>query len=130
VTTPFWCLIIVTLMPYVLAGIGGYLRVQQLGTLDSHHPRVQAQELRGPAARALAAQQNNWEAVSVFGFAVVLAHLTGADPDKSATASIAFVVARVLHAAAYIGDLPTARSVIFLIGLGCCVWLFALSALA
>ena len=129
-TTPFWCLLIVTLLPYVLAGIGGYLRVKQLGALDNHHPRVQAQELRGPAARALAAQQNGWEAVSIFGVAVLVAHLVGADPGKSATASIVFVVARLLHAAAYIGDVPNARSGVFLVGLGCCIWLFALAALA
>jgi uncharacterized MAPEG superfamily protein len=130
VTTPFWCLLIVAILPYLLAGFGAQLRAKQLGTLDNHHPRVQAQELRGPAARAYAAQQNAWEALSLFGVAVVLAHLSGADPDKSAAASILFLVARVLHPAAYIGDVPTLRSGIFLIGLGSCIWLFALSILA
>lgn len=55
-TTPLWCLLAVAVFPYVLAGLGGYLRVQQLGSLDANHPRVQALELRDVAARAYAAQ--------------------------------------------------------------------------
>ncbi len=129
-TTPLWCLMAVSVFPFVLAGLGGYLRVKQLGSLDANHPRVQAFELRGVAARAYAAQQNAWEAVTFFGVAVVIAHLAGADPAQSATASVIFVVARILHAVMYISDLAPLRTLVFVVGLGCCVWLFRLAAIA
>jgi uncharacterized MAPEG superfamily protein len=127
-TTPFWCLVVVALLPYVLAGVGGYFRIQQLGTLDNQHPRIQAQQLEGIAARAYAAQQNAWEALPFFGVAVVLAHLAGADPGASATAAIAVLGARILHPILYLADQATARSLIFFVGLiGCCrlFWLAA-----
>ena len=129
-TTPFWCLLVAAAMPYVLAGIGGYLRVQQLGSLDANHPRVQALELRGSAARAYASQQNAWEALAVFGAAVFMAHLAGADAGKSAIASIIFVVARLLHPMMYIANLAPLRSAVFVAGLGSCLWLFGLAVLA
>ena len=127
-TTPLWCLIIVTVMPLLIAGIGAYLRVQQLGELDTRHPRIQALELRGAAARALAAQQNAWEALAMFTVAVGVAHLAGAAPGTSTMASIAFVVARVVHAVAYISDFAPLRSIAFAAGFGCCIWLVVLAA--
>lgn len=129
-TTPFWCLLVVAVIPYLLAGVGGYLRVQQLGGLDNNHPRIQALELRGAAARAYAAQQNAWEALALFATAVILAHLTGADPGQSATASVAYVVTRVLHPVLYVTDRASLRTAVFTAGLACCVWLFVLAALA
>ena len=129
-TTPVWCLLVVAVTPYVLAGIGGYLRVQQLGAVDVHHPRVQALELRGAAARAYASQQNAWEALALFATAVIVAHLTGADPGQSAIASIAFVVTRLLHPVLYITDRAPLRTGVFVVGLGCCAWLFVLAARA
>jgi uncharacterized MAPEG superfamily protein len=129
-TTPFWCLLAVAAIPYLLAGIGAYLRVQQLGSLDANHPRLQALELRGAAARAYASQQNAWEALALFGAAVMVAHLAGADPGQSALASILFVVARSLHPVMYIGDLAPLRTLVFVVGLGCCLWLFGLAILA
>jgi uncharacterized MAPEG superfamily protein len=124
VTTPFWCLLIVAVLPFVLAGAGAYFRIQQLGSLDANHPRVQALELRGTAARAYAAQQNAWEALSLFGVAVLVAHLAGADPGTSAIAAVVFVVARLLHAVTYIADLAPARTLVFVVGLVCCITLF------
>ena len=129
-TTPFWCLIIVAALPYVLAGIGGYLKIKHAGKLDNHHPRVQNAELRGAAARAWAAQLNAWEALALFAAAVFMAHLAGADPGASATASIIFVVARVLHPVFYVGDIPPARTGVFLVGLGACLWLYGLAIVA
>jgi len=126
-TTPFWCLLVVAIIPYVLAGVGARLRIQQLGSLDARHPRVQALELRGIAARAYAAQQNAWEALALFGTAVIVAHLSGANPAQSALASSIFVVARLLHGPLYIADKAPLRTVVFVVGLACCVWLFVLA---
>ena len=129
-TTPFWCLIIVAMIPYVLAGLAGYFKIKQFGKLDNRHPRIQAADLKGPGARTMGAQMNAWEALALFAAAVFMAHLAGADPRLSALASAIFVVARVIHGAVYIANIPTLRSGVFTVGLGCCIWLFALAAAA
>lgn len=129
-TVPFWCLLVVVLIPYVLSTSGGYFRVRQLGELDNKHPRAQAAKLEGAGARVYAAQQNAWEALPVFASAVFVAHLAGADPGGSALAAEIFVAARVLHPVFYATNLDALRSASFLVGLGCCIWLFVLAAQA
>jgi uncharacterized MAPEG superfamily protein len=127
-TTPFWCVLILLLIPYILASLGGAFRVRQLGTLDNKHPRQQAAELDGMGARAYAAQQNAWEALPGFGLAVVIAHIAGADPAASATTAVVFVAARIGHALAYLANLDVLRSVIFLVSVACVIRLFVLAA--
>ena len=90
-------------------------------------PELQANELTGAAARALHAQSNAWEAVSVFGVAVVIAHLAGADAETSAVAAIVFVVARIFRAIFYVGDRPPLRTASFVVGMLCCLTLFGLA---
>ncbi|MBW2360526.1 MAG: MAPEG family protein [Deltaproteobacteria bacterium] len=126
-TTPFWCLLFAAVFPYVITGLGVKYRIDQLGSVDKHHPREQAKELRDVAARADAAQQNAWEALAVFTAAVTVAHLSSADPDASATASLVFVLARILHPIAYIANQPTLRALAFLTGLLSCLTLFGLA---
>ena len=101
---------------------------QSFGAIDNHDPRGQADRLSGAGARAYAAQQNAWEAVATFTVVVVIAHLAGADPDTSATASIGFVAARLLHAVFYLTDVHVMRSLSFMAGLGCAIWLVVLAA--
>jgi uncharacterized MAPEG superfamily protein len=104
--------------------------MKQFGTLDNKNPRQQAARLEGVGARVQAAQQNAWEALPFFGSAVVVAHLAGADPSASASASLAFLATRVLHPILYAAHLDVLRSLFFLVGLGSGVWLFALAARA
>ncbi len=129
-TVPFVCLLIVVLLPYSLAPLGGYFRVKQFGTLDNKYPRIQGAQLEGIGARAWAAQANAWEAVPVFASAVLVAHLSGADPDRSATAAILFVALRVVHAAFYLANLDVLRSITFLGAIGSAIWLFVLAGQA
>ena len=129
-TTPLWCLLIVAVLPYICAGVGARYRIQQLGSLDAKHPRVQALELRDIAARAYAAQANAWEAVGFFTVAVVINHLAGGDAESSANAAIVYVIARVLHAVFYIANMAPARTAVFAVSLGCIVRLIQLGASA
>ncbi|HEY5680154.1 MAG TPA: MAPEG family protein [Pseudomonadales bacterium] len=127
-TTPLWCLLIVMLMPIVLAGVGGYFRNKQLGTLDNDDPREQIKSLTGAGSRAYAAQQNAWEALALFTAAALTAHVLGADPERSAQLAVAFVVFRVLHGVCYIGGWATLRSLMFMGSLVSLIWLFVLGA--
>jgi uncharacterized MAPEG superfamily protein len=129
-TTPFRCLLIIALLPYVIAGVGGYLRMQQLGVLDNNHPRVQAYQLEGIAARAWAAQANAWEALAVFGIVVIVAHLVHADPAASATAALVYLATRIAHPILYLADLATLRTLVFVVGLGCIARLVQLATAA
>ena len=129
-TIPFWCLVVIAVMPIGLAFIGDYFRFKDLGSLDNGDPRGQAARLQGAGARAYAAQANAWEALPVFTIAVFLAHFTGVDPSSSAIAAVVFVIARVAHAVFYIAGWSTLRSVSFIAALGCCVWLVVIAAVA
>ncbi len=129
-TTPFWCLLAAILLPYVLAGVGGYFRMRQFGRIDNKHPRQQAAALEGAGARAYAAQQNAWEALAVFAPSVLVAHVAGADPDRSAIAALAFLAARVVHPVAYLANVDALRSLSFLVGFLACLYLFRLAAVA
>jgi uncharacterized MAPEG superfamily protein len=124
-TVPFWCLFIVVLIPYVLAGASGYFKAKQLGTVDNKNPRIQSTQLTGAGARAISAQLNAWEAVGVFSAAVFVNHLRAdADAGLAANLAIGFVIFRILHAVFYIGDVDKARSVAFLVSIGLAVALF------
>jgi len=127
-TTAFWCLLVATLIPFALAGVTGYFKTRQLGTLDNKNPRIQGQQLEGAGARSIAAQQNAWEALAVFTAAVMVAHLAGVDPSRTATPALLFVAARVLHAILYVANVDILRSLVFLVGLGSCLWLFGMAA--
>lgn len=129
-TTPFWCLLVAVLIPYVLAFTAAYFKSRQFGSVDNNNPRTQGAALTGVGARAWAAQANAWEALAVFTAAVGVAHLAGADPGRSATAAVLFVSARILHAFFYLADLATPRSLSFLVAFGSCLWLFWLAASA
>jgi uncharacterized MAPEG superfamily protein len=129
-TTPLACLLILAVLPYVLAALGGYLRLRQLGNLDNNHPRIQATRLEGIAARAWAAQYNAWEALAVFGAVVLVGHLAGADGEASANASLVYLATRLAHPVLYLANLATARTLVFVIGLGCIARLLQLAASA
>jgi uncharacterized MAPEG superfamily protein len=115
-------------MPIMLAWVGGYFRQKQLGTVDNKEPRQQYAQLEGAGARAVAAQQNAWEALAIFVPAVLVAHLAGADAGQAALAAEIFVVARILYGVFYIANKDVLRSLSFLVGLGCSIWLFVMSA--
>ena len=123
-TTVLACLLIAVLIPYVLAGLAGRYKAQQFGKADNNNPRLQAAQLTGAGARAVAAQQNAWEALAVFTAALVAAYLGGAAPASLAAPALLFVAARIAHAVCYIRDLATPRSAMFGIGFLACLWIF------
>lgn len=126
-TTPQWCLAIATFLPIVLAMVGGTLRKRQFGELDNKYPRQQQARLEGAAARALAAQQNAWEALAMFVPAVLVAHLNGATTGQASTAALLFVAARILHGIFYLANIDLLRSLSWMVALGSVIWLFVLA---
>jgi uncharacterized MAPEG superfamily protein len=130
-TIPFWCLFVVSFLPYVWFAIAGPARVKKLGKdFDPHAPRAQETLLRGFAARAQGAHANALEALAYFTPAVVVNHLAHADADWSARFAIAFVILRVGHGLAYLGDRPPLRTTLMVLGLISSIGLFVLAARA
>ena len=129
-TTPLWCLLAIALIPYILAGLGGYYRSRQFGAIDNNDPRLQSSRMEGVGARVWAAQQNAWEALGLFTATVAIAHLAGADAGQSAIASLVFLSTRILHPILYVANLATLRSLVFAIGLLSCLYMFVLAASA
>ena len=123
-TVPFWCLFIGALLPTLLAFTGGYFKSQQFDSVDNNNPRAQSAQLTGAGARAVAAQSNAWEALAVFTAAVLVNHLGGGDPGTAATMSGIWLVARLVHAGAYLADMAPLRSIAFLVGTVCSITLF------
>lgn len=118
------CLLLAVLTPYVLSGVGGYHKGRQLGKIDNHNPRAQAAQLTGAGARAVAAQQNAWEALAVFTASLAAAFFAGVEPASLAAPALLFAAARVAHAACYLADLASARSASFLVATLACLWIF------
>jgi uncharacterized MAPEG superfamily protein len=127
-TTPLWCLMIATFIPFAWAFSGHAFRQRQFGNIDNSHPRVQQASLTGIGARALAAQQNAWEALAMFTPAVLTAHLNGATAGQASLAAMLFIAARVVHGCLYLADLSTLRSLVWIVGTGSVIWLFVLAA--
>lgn len=110
-------LLILCLIPSVLSAVSGYYRRQQLGSVDNKNPRQQYAQLRGIGARAVAAQQNAWEALGLYSAAVLAVSASGVEVKYLAEAALVVLVARVAHAIFYLADLDKLRSVSFIVAL-------------
>lgn len=128
-STPLWCLAVVALLPYVWSTVSTVHRSRQFGAkTDNKNPRVQQAQLTGAGARAVAAQQNAWEALPFFTAGVVVAELAGAAVGAAAALSLVFVAARIAHGIFYVTDLDKLRSLSFGVGALCVIGLFVISA--
>jgi uncharacterized MAPEG superfamily protein len=127
---PFICLAFVLLIPYLLAAYGGYYRKRQFGNMDNQNPRSQAAQLDAYGARIYAAQQNSWEAATLFSASVLAAVVAGVMPLSVSIPSLLFVAFRIMHPLAYLRGWSKLRSTVSTAGLTCCTWLLVNAAIA
>ena len=123
-------LIAATFFPIVLAWVGGYFRMRAFGRVDNKHPRIQYAKLEGAGARAVGAQQNAWEALAMYTVAVLIAYASGLDLHTLTTPALVFILARVLHPVFYIANMDKLRSLVFMVGVGCCIDIFYLAVVS
>jgi uncharacterized MAPEG superfamily protein len=122
--------VIVAFLPFVLAWTGGYFKFRQFQKVDNKHPRQQAALLEGAGARAVAAQANAWEALAVFTAVLVVLHFANPEAARSSMAanlSLVFVAARIAHPIFYVANVDIVRSLVWLVGMACAVWLVVLA---
>jgi uncharacterized MAPEG superfamily protein len=120
-------LLILCILPLSCAWIAGYHRQKQLGSIDNKEPRIQALQLTGAGARAMAAQANSWEALAVFSAAILAVFISGLALDSIANLAMAFVALRIVYIPMYIGNQDKLRSLVFIAGFGICMYLFYLA---
>lgn len=129
-TIPLWTLLVAALLPYVWFGPSVNARKEQFGNADNNHPRLQVAKLEGKGARAYAAHQNAFEALAVYVPAVLVAHVTHANPLHSTILSIVWVVARFMHGVLYLNNVGGARSGMFALGMLASIGQFVIAAMA
>ena len=117
-------LLCLCLMPYLMAFISSYYRRKQLGAIDNHQPREQNTKLHGAGARAVAAQQNCWEALIIYSAALLAVVASNLEVKYLAEAALIVLLGRVLHAIFYLADLDKLRSLSFVIAIAPSFYLF------
>jgi len=119
-TIAYACLLFMGLFPYVAAGIAkkgfeGY---------DNSMPRQWLAKQTGFRARANAAQANLFESLPLFFAAVIIAQIANAPQARIDLLALGFVVARISYLICYLANWPTARTIVWSLGLICVVTLF------
>ncbi|QSX29307.1 MAPEG family protein [Shewanella cyperi] len=115
-TTLLACLLLAMLLPY-LAKAPVALAMAKLGGYDNHHPRSQQARLEGFGARALAAHQNAFESLLIFGLAVLAVLATDSANGIAEGAAVVHIVARLGYQFAYLYDKDKLRSSLWFVGI-------------
>lgn len=120
-----WAMVVASLLPLLMA-----LTAKVLGGFnlaDNAHPRDFLQGTTGAAARANAAQQNSYETLPIFLAAVLVAMLFFVPQLIINTIAWLYVLIRIGFCAAYITNLATFRSILWLLSMACSLMLFYLA---
>jgi uncharacterized MAPEG superfamily protein len=83
---------------------------------DNAKPRDPAFYRDAIRTRALGAHQNGIEAFPFFAFAVLLAELRAAPQNLINELAILFLIVRIAYVFTYIGNRPSLRSILWMIG--------------
>jgi len=124
VTLAYWMVLACAILPYLTVAVA-----KARPDYDNAAPRAQLEASTGYRLRAWWAHLNHFEAFPPFAAAVIIAHLAQGRQDWIDVLAVAFVALRVLYSILYVADRPTARSLVWIAGLGCTVGLFVVAAL-
>ncbi|MFN3616782.1 MAG: MAPEG family protein [Aquabacterium sp.] len=122
------CVLIAAVMPIVTMGMAKAATAGKRrsdGGYDNNNPRDWAAKQTGWKARAAAAQNNGFEALPLFVFAVLAAQFAGLDQARTDMLAMAFIGSRIVYTGLYIANIATLRSVVWAVGLGCTIAIFA-----
>ena len=118
-TTDLWCVVGISLWGLLFTYVPVLGRLQKAGVAwgfgnrDGPLPEVSAWVLR--AERAFVNHLGN---LTPFVAIVLVAHVSGKADDVTATASIVFVISRVLHSLLYVAGVAYVRTLAFWASLG------------
>jgi uncharacterized MAPEG superfamily protein len=121
-TFAYWMILAAAVLPYLTVAIA------KSAGIDNRAPRVSLDGLKGWRRRADWAHRNHFEAFAPFAAAVIVAELAHAPQHRIDLLAGAFILARIVYTALYIGDKPACRSAVFTLGFLCIVALFVIGA--
>lgn len=121
------CVIFAALLPILVKTPLSIFQNKQAGGYDNHNPRIQQQSLTGIGHRALAAHQNAFEAFPPFAAGVILALWANAPIGQIQMLCVVFIIARIAHPIFYLADIDKLRSLSWVVGLACSIWLMCLA---
>ena len=114
------CILFMGLLPYVAAGIAK----KGFAQYDNSMPRQWLAKQTGFRARANAAQANLFESLPLFFAAVIIASVNHVPQARLDLLALGFVASRVAYLVCYVANWPTARSIVWLLGLVCVITIF------
>lgn len=94
---------------------------------DNQNPREFLAKSTGLAARANAVQQNSLESLPLFLTSVLMAEYLVTPAVITYYLSIAYLVLRLMYGLAYLTNLATLRSILWLLSMACPILLLLLS---
>ncbi|NMH64910.1 MAPEG family protein [Shewanella salipaludis] len=106
-------LFVAMLLPYLAKGPLAWAMAKagaETGGYDNAYPRIQEASLTGFGARALAAHQNAFESLLIFGLAVLAVIATNKVNDTAATLALVHVAARLAYHCLYLLNKGSLRS--------------------
>ena len=122
------CVLVAALMPILTVGMAkastARLRRSQ-GGYDNNNPREWTAKLNGWQARAAAAQNNGFEALPLFAFAVLAAQTALLEQARTDHLALAFIGIRVVYTAMYLANLASLRSLVWFAGLAATIAIMA-----
>ena len=120
-----WAMVAASLLPWgisIIAKAFGGFKIK-----NNAHPRDYMSSMTGSAARAHAAQQNSYETLPVFLVAVIVAMLFFVPQSIINVLAWLYVVIRIGYCVAYITNLATFRSILWVLSMACSLMLFYLA---
>ncbi|WP_282338375.1 MULTISPECIES: MAPEG family protein [Pseudomonas] len=122
-SVPFWCVFIAALLIYLAKLPVAKAMSAEAGGYDNRHPRAQQANLTGAGARALAAHLNSIEIFPLFLAGVLMAHTTQTHGWLVDALAVIFVISRLVYLWFYYIGLTWQRSLVWFVGLACCLLL-------
>lgn len=122
------CVLIAAVLPIVTMGLAKAATAGKRrsdGGYDNNNPRDWATKQAGWKARAAAAHSNGFEILPIFVFAVLAAQGAGLEQGRTDQLAMAFIAARLAYIAIYLADIAALRSVVWAVGLGLAIAIFA-----
>lgn len=109
----FLCVLIASVMPFVLSASARAGAIGAGMTFDNHRPRQSAEQLTGWPQRLDWAQRNALETLPMFIGAVLMASYARVPQATIDLWAMLYVAIRAVYAACYVFDLATLRSMVW-----------------
>ncbi len=115
-TIALWCLFFAALLHILSKSPLFMAQVRTEKGYNNSNPRKQQNALTGVGQRALAAHQNQIESFPLFAAGVIVATMLKCHAGAVDILAIAYIVARCVYIYAYVKDIPSFRTAVFMVG--------------